>query len=142
MMKNELNIYKRIDTLHKSIIRKLSLFTIVILNIYFTKLWGLFISIFDKLAVWVEHLFEGKNQIFDFTFMAELISYTVYGSALGIAIFIVFSGIYFSLFELSDIKKLNIELKKYDLHYHIKLREIDEDPLFKKIELFVQKYTK
>ncbi|WP_324172040.1 hypothetical protein [Sulfurimonas sp.] len=135
-------IFKRIDILHKSILRKLTIFTILILNIYFTKLWDLYKSMFDKIIQWVQDLLSNHIPLFDMLKIPEIISYTLYATEIGFALFIVLIWIYFATFELSDIKKLEQELKKYDLYYNIKIANIENDTLFKKLDKIVSKLLK
>ncbi|WP_121627339.1 hypothetical protein [Poseidonibacter antarcticus] len=126
-------IFKRIDTLHKSIMIKLTIFTIVIVNIYFTKLWNLYINLFEKIIGWVKDLLSNHIPLIDSLKLPELLSYTFYGTSFMMALLIVIFWIFFSTFELSDINKLKKELKRYDNHYNINIKNIEDDTLFKKV---------
>lgn len=135
-------IFKRIDTLHKSILRKLSIFTIFILNIYFTKLWDLYNSMFEKIIQWVQNLLSNHIQILDLLKIPEILSFLLYGAEIGLAFFIVLVWMYIATFELSDIKKLEKELKKYDLYYRAEINQIEDDKLFKKFDNLMKNITK
>lgn len=135
-------IFKRIDTLHKSILRKLSIFTIFILNIYFTKLWDLYNSMFEKIIQWVQNLLSNHIQILDLLKIPEILSFLLYGTEIGLAFFIVLVWMYIATFELSDIKKLEKELKKYDLYYRAEINQIEDDKLFKKFDNLMENITK
>ena len=135
-------IFKRIDTLHKSILRKLTIFTILILNIYFTKLWDLYNSMFEKIIQWVQDLLSNHIQILDFLKIPEMLSYLFYGTEIGLALFTVLIWIYIATFELSDIKKLEKELQKYDSYYYIKINNIEDDKFFKKFDNLMKNTTK
>ena len=135
-------IFKRIDTLHKSIIRKLTIFTIFILNIYFTKLWEIYKSMFEKIIHWVKELLSNHIPLLDFLKIPELLSCMLYGTEALLALLVVIVWIYFATYELRDIKKLENELKKYDLHYNIKISNIENDKLFKKFDDLMKKLTK
>ena len=135
-------IFKRIDTLHKSILRKLTIFTIFILNIYFTKLWNLYNSMFEKIIQWLQDLLSNHIQILDLLKIPEILSYLLYGTEIGLAFFIVLVWMYIATFELSDIKKLKRELKEYDLYFKIEINNIEDDKLFRKFDNLMKNITK
>ncbi len=129
-------IIKRIDMLHKSFARKMTIFTVVILNIYFTKLWDIYMLFVNKSAEAINNML---YQLFDMISLGviinnigltQLISSIFYGLGLLFAILAVLLGLLFSTFELRTINLLTEKLKEYDEKYNLQIDNIDKNKIY------------
>ena len=97
---------------------------------------------FEKIIQWAQNLLSNHIQILDLLKIPEILSFLLYGTEIGLAFCIVLVWMYIATFELSDIKELKKELKKYDLYYRAEINQIEDDKLFKKFDNLMKNITK
>jgi len=129
-------INKRIDLLHKSFTRKMTIFTVVILNIYFTKLWDAYMLFVNKTVEAINNiLYQFFNKfsmgaLINDIGLTQLLSSMFYGTGLLFAILVVLLGLFLPMFELRTINSLTNELKLYDEKYNLNIDNIEKNKIF------------